>query len=573
MEITKKSISRHSRVFTHSVSINVLGYVLEGINICRVLALSIFFLQFSCEPPFEGITPILTNNQVDRIISIQVLDANSNAVNIYPENTKVTLSGQAIEQGLLYYADGSTLGTDINLVENSVNVAVRPGVEIAADTPLVFTIIANADGYLSNSTEVKIGVTDKTKYVSLGLVNLSDLPDGVTAITEISADIVDDVPVNDIVFAVADFDDTEGNELKVQITFEGGTSFKDENGNDISGNQLSTQLTYFDGVVDQAVLAATGGRGNAVLEDGSVAVINGLVNVSAFLNTTAIRSFSTPVKLDIFLTAGSFNPKTNQLYSSGDEVNIVSRDNPGDFFVNEGTFQVVLDEVTNRLKVSYNALHFTDYAIASIGVDKPVDDSSIVEQGSGEVQGGRLFEYRIRYEANGQLIASGNTVGETPEFVLEQLKGQVPDLPADIVLEIYENGLVVINKVFLANEVIAITSVDVIQNVNTLPVLNFNLETQCSDGVFRYTGPIQYRIKGTQQWLQFSNAVEGLLTTQLLDWGRSYEFRVIYRGQSFVRTREVIQGDFRINGDGAYDYWGPDEQQKRVFFNAPIACN
>lgn len=540
-------------------------------------ATGLFFLIWSlllvsCEPPFEGVTAILTNNQVDRIITLEVVDANTNAINPYPSNVTLRLSGVAIDQGLIYYSDGAPLGNNVFLVDNSVNLAVRPNTEILPDAPLQFNVVAEAEGYLSNALVVQLGANEKIKYVELGLVNLGDLPEGVTATTAASLDFEADAPVNDIVVPLEDFDDTVGEPLKARITYNAGTVFRDEQGNDLAGNQLSTQLTYFDGIVDQAILAATGGKGNAVLEDGSVAVLNGLVNVRAFLNGNAVRSFSTPVTIDIFFASGAFNPKTNQRYAVGDVVSVISRENPGDFFVNEGNAPVSLDEETQRLKVSYNAVHFTDYGIASLGIDKPVDAPQVIDSEPGELGSSRSFEYRIRYRENGQLIASGVAVGESPESVLEQLKGQVPDLPAELVLEIYENGFLIVDKVFGAEEVISISATDVQENDNPLDVLNFNLETKCTDGLFRYSGPIQYRPSGSLRWLQFSNSVDGLLTTQLLEWGKTYDFRVTYKGQSFERTKAVVQAHFRENGLGEYDYWGPDAANKKVFFTAPIGC-
>src|SRR5690606_20277163 len=147
--------------------------------------------------------------------------------------------------------------------------------------------------------------------------------------------------------------------IKARLTFKKGTILKGEDGNELSGNSLTTQITYFDGVEDDAVLSATGGMGNIVLEDGSIAIINGMVDVSAFLDGKKVKSFSTSVIVDIFLASNSFNPKTNANYKVGDQITIISRNNPGDAFVNEGSAFVVLDDSTQRLKVSYNAQHFS----------------------------------------------------------------------------------------------------------------------------------------------------------------------------------------------------------------------
>ena len=531
---------------------------------------SLILLQMGCEPPFEGVTAILTNNQVDRVITVQIVDADPNAVNPYPANVRVQISGDAFDDGLVYYSDGAALGSTIELVENVVNLAIKPNIEIPAGEFLSFTIVAEADGYLSNAIEVQMGANEKILFADLGLVNLSTLPDGVVVKNDTNTDFENNAPSNDIVIPVEDVENTEGNDLKARLTFKSGTVFKDVNGAELEGSELTTEITYFNGLVDAAVLSATGGRGNIKLEDGTVAVINGLVNVKAFLNGAKVKTFTNPVNIDIFLDAGAFNPVTNNVYAAGDRLSIISRDSPGQPFKNEGEVTAVIDEATQRLKVRYDAVHFSDYSAGSVAPPNTVADdgsNSVVDE--NELSGSN-YTFQIRYVINRQLIAAGEVNGLTVQSVLNKIT--IPELSAEIVLEVFLNGFLVVDKTFNAGDVIAVVDADIREDSNPLDVLNFNLETQCSDGIFRYTGPIQYRPQGSTKWLNFSNSVDGLLSTQLLEWGLTYDFRVTYKGQSFVRVREVIQSHFRENAEGTYDYWGPDANNRKTFFTAPIGC-
>ena len=115
------------------------------------------------------------------------------------------------------------------------------------------------------------------------------------------------------------------------------------------------------------------------------------------------------------------------------------------------------------------------------------------------------------------------------------------------------------------------TSANLTNNiVITNPTLYFDLETSCKDGKFRYTGPIDFRVSGTNIWEPFTPSVNGTLTTNLLDWNKSYDFRIIYKGTEFARSKQVLQSEFRASG-GSWSYWGKTAE-KQTFFNAPTNC-
>jgi hypothetical protein len=109
------------------------------------------------------------------------------------------------------------------------------------------------------------------------------------------------------------------------------------------------------------------------------------------------------------------------------------------------------------------------------------------------------------------------------------------------------------------------------------PTLYFDLATKCNNGMFRYSGPINYRVSGTKRWSAFTPAEDGELTTSLLEWNQSYDFQIIYKGQAWERSRAVLQAEFREDLDPAttnrWEFWGKDPQRQQKFFNAPTTCN
>ena len=114
------------------------------------------------------------------------------------------------------------------------------------------------------------------------------------------------------------------------------------------------------------------------------------------------------------------------------------------------------------------------------------------------------------------------------------------------------------------------TSANLTNNrVVTNPTLFFDLQTKCNDGTFRYTGDIFYKVSGTNIWEPFTPSVNGTLTTNLLEWGKTYDFRIIYKGTEFARSRQVLQSEFQSSG-GTFKFVGKTGSQ--TFFNAPTNC-
>jgi hypothetical protein len=102
-------------------------------------------------------------------------------------------------------------------------------------------------------------------------------------------------------------------------------------------------------------------------------------------------------------------------------------------------------------------------------------------------------------------------------------------------------------------------------------MLSFDLETSCKNGKFRYSGPIDYKVSGTKVWMPFTPSEAGKLTTSLLAWNITYDFRIIYRDVEYRRSRQVVPSEFRQTGT-IWDYYGKTDI-KQTFFSSPSNCN
>ena len=139
----------------------------------HLLFLGVLAVLSSCHKPFEGMTAILSNSYIDYRVSVQVVNGNPKAIAYYPPSSTITLTGDAIKQGLIYTAEGAKATEEagsVPLVNNAVTLAVKPYVKISPTSPLKFTITASAPNYITNTQDVVI-----TNAHIICTVNFSDI--------------------------------------------------------------------------------------------------------------------------------------------------------------------------------------------------------------------------------------------------------------------------------------------------------------------------------------------------------------------------------------------------------------
>ena len=78
----------------------------------------------ACRGPFEGVTAILSNSYIDHRVSVQVVNANPKAIAYYPAEASITLSGDAVKQGLIYTAEGTKATEEAGFGPDSVAICL-----------------------------------------------------------------------------------------------------------------------------------------------------------------------------------------------------------------------------------------------------------------------------------------------------------------------------------------------------------------------------------------------------------------------------------------------------------------
>lgn len=534
------------------------------------VAISTLFIMQSCEKPFDGVNAILTNVKIDHLVNVQIIDANPNATNPYPANPTLTLAGDAVEKGLIYTTDGQPLNTNAGsatVVKNAIGLAVRPFTIISKSQPLRFFIKAEAANYLSNTKEIIITSIDSLQYVNLALLKIASLPQGVANTSTQTATVGGTIAKDFVVNVITKIPGTQTIENVVTATFPANTVFKDAASNPIStpGN-LNISVTNFSTATPESVSALPGGTSATTSTNEDVTfILAGAVDITASIGGTAIKSFSAPIPFDIKLSADVFNPVTQSALKVGDQVPVWSKDANSVVWKNEGLATVIKDGATSNLKTIIQVSHLSTWMVA---FSKPeCANTTVLNYVSNSESPITAFVKVALKGGNAQEI-------ETRTLTIKNGDKIELQLPKDLTLNVsVYAGASATGIPFSTIELAACATAGTITNnvVSSNPTLYFDLETSCQNGKFRYKGPIDYKVTGTNLWIPFTPSEAGKLTTNLLAWDKTYDFRIIYRGEVFTRTKAVSQTEFRQNGE-VWEYFGKTDV-KQTFFSAPTSCN
>jgi hypothetical protein len=539
-----------------------------------LLFLGLITLLNACHKPFEGLTAILSNSYIDYRVGVQVVNANPKANTYYPPNSNITLTGEAIKQGLIYTAEGTKASEEpgsVQLVNNAVTLAVKPYVKISPSSPLKFTITASAPNYITNTQDVIITNADSLQYVDVKLLNPAALPTGVStkattvnSIVNAESTLPFTVTVTSKTTAPSGVTTTQ---TDATVTFPAKTVFKDVNNAPIvTGNSLAINVTNFNNGTTEAVAAFPGGLDKVETSVGpSSFLLVGAVNITAFLGTVAVKSFSNPIPVAIYVPSNTFNPDSKVLIKSGDLVPVWSKNEGSAIWVKEGTAKMEVEAGTGRLKTTIQVTHLSTWMVAFSlpQCNAPLDmfytstDNLVTP----------LYIGIYGKEGNAQLLADKAVTAKNGDVISIDLPQGV-----DVNVKLFAGNNSSGTLIQMVSASACATSINLANTLtNPNPTLFFDLQTQCQNGTFRYTGPIDYRVTGTSRWETFTPSDNGRLSTNLLIWNQTYDFRIIYKGTQYTRTKQVLQDEFRANGS-IWEYWGKSAT-KQTFFNAPNNCN
>ena len=516
---------------------------------------------------------ILSPIALEHVINVQIVNGNADLSpsRLYPPNPVLTLGGDAVERGLICTTDGKKLSKNpgaLVVVNNTTNLAVTPSITISNQAPLTFTITAEAEGFLSNTKLITIRALDSLQYITIPLLETVKLPEGISFKEREYELASDGTPKNTIIVTVPNTGTTSTDPTAVALSIGSTTVFKDANNTPIPPtDSLKIEQLYVAPESDAAIRNFPSGlNGTNTAGEELIFNLGAAVEINMSVAAKEVKTFSTPINVTLTLPDDLINPNTQQGIKNGDIIPIWSKDDGSSEWKEEGSSTISQDGTTGAFKATMSITHLSVWMLAydkkeclsdlTITYNAPTSDKSIVYFKIKFIDGTeQLITESIRELSNGDEFTLALPQGTNTRIEMYSGSTSKGELLDSKTLSPCQSSVTLTNN-----------------KTSTYPTLNFDLATNCQNGVFRYSGPILYKASTELLWQPFTEAIDGKLTTKLLEFGKTYDFKIVYKGQEYKKRRTVEQSEFRVQNNGTWDFFGK-EATKQNFFTAPTSCN
>jgi hypothetical protein len=201
----------------------------SSVAIAIAFAMATFIAQScSTDDILQGTNVYIGNEVLFTTISIQAVDADIESQRI-PKNMSVQIVGR--DKDKIFSPVGEKIGTPDG---NVINLAIRRSDIPTETTPLVFTVIIKAEGYLDGIRNFTIGNGKSVNVTSMRLISTVDgqQPKGVTMIAKETPVSATTGTPQEILLTTPS---TGGKTEAVSAKIKAGTKFLDKNGAALSG--------------------------------------------------------------------------------------------------------------------------------------------------------------------------------------------------------------------------------------------------------------------------------------------------------------------------------------------------
>lgn len=205
--------------------------------------------------PTEGLKVILNTKERNTMVSFVILDSKTNMPIGINTNTdiKLTVTGKDSDK-IIDLLNRSK--TEFSVPKGHITFAIRDEITPSQSNPIEFTVVIEADGYITTSTPVSISSTKGNPF-RIYMASKTDLPTGVSGKDKAQAGSVDGTgrTIGEIVLET---DRDVRTNTTMQITIKPGTLITDANGTPLSGN-LEASFFHFNNMDDASLQSFPGG--------------------------------------------------------------------------------------------------------------------------------------------------------------------------------------------------------------------------------------------------------------------------------------------------------------------------
>jgi len=414
----------------------------------------------------------------------------------------------------------------------------------SSSSPVTFTVVAQAPGYVTAYKKVTLTSTDHFSFVAT-MANKNNLPPGTSTGSNNSATAGSNGTVSQG-YSVQTTSNS-GSTSNASMSVPSNTIMTDASGNPLSGT-LTSQMIYFNGDSTKAIHQIPGGS-----DDGSISTGFAQIKITDASGKKAAK-FSKPVTIHSEVSSSFINPATGNPVKNGDSLEVQSYNENTGQWKKEGMAVLKGPNNGGNYDVYFQISHlsFWKFILPKVKLTKNGATINIQRNGNDGVLTGDASTYG--YTLNFSVPANINKIMLPQSIGLEY----IPEITANITLNGISGG--VTQKINLGSGS---------YNFN-LPApsgnkidVTFNLVPKCSDTskkvhvtsiptsevYYQQTGP-EWIDAGQPDWNFDKNTSVlsgGTLTVNGLIQGKTYTFKTAFDGKTYTKVINITSKKMTVS--------------------------
>lgn len=330
-------------------------------NTFSIILVALTVLMVSCEIPSnpEDILELrIDSNIFTHKGFISVTDA-QNPANLQGSVLKANISGPDADK---IVTEGGKKLTTWDLNDGLAAFAVNPQFR-GFTNPINFDVEIYGKDYLTKSISVTITPSDSITEIRETVLNVTKIPSGV-AVKQMTEVLSGGSNSSELVVKT----DESTTNTAAEIVVPANNVFKDANGAVISSGNLSAQVVYFDGNDETANRSSINSNVKSLVDETGNTLENVIIapiataDINMSVGTSEVKEFETPIDITLDVNPNSINPSTGQKVKAGDEFNIYSTSDNGNWkFEGKG----ILSSNSGTLTVTFQTNHLSTFTLGS----------------------------------------------------------------------------------------------------------------------------------------------------------------------------------------------------------------
>lgn len=298
----------------------------------------------SCTSPTKDFDIHISPTFYKYVIEVELFDiTNPNAT----FTGKPTIEITGADAAGIYNIDG-TKNFDINF--GSLQLIVERNLEPTAADPIDVIVKFSSNIYQSTSLPISIGVEDYFLKYDVGLLDLTNLPTGITNSSKTGAVGTNGQLTQPVTISAGSNDSVS----KIVLTVPNDITFEDASGNAVTGSQLDVDVLSFSDTTaaGQAALPNGGGLFQQVMVNGVVdeEILDpaATFKIDMSMGGSSVTKFSgNGITMKIDVPNILYNYEEDRAYQAGDSVSLLSISDGSSSWSSDGNFLVQADAQGN----------------------------------------------------------------------------------------------------------------------------------------------------------------------------------------------------------------------------------